>query len=266
MQRKQLLLVFIVIVLFSVLGNSILAKEKEQKVKGDLTLPKNVFSIAKANTFPNSLTEIEEVEPSEFTKSLLATTDVPVNNPVFIRLLNESFVRPSILSVGYKAEIYLGRWPLSYESQSSSIIWDYLAINENELNNVNGDVTQELRYNQQSEREIKGALTNKIADADMIKTMMLKSLKAKTNLPLAFSWKVGNNTKLNNFYHVPPQKNGKLKAYAPAINEKGQVTFGEVYVQISGKEVTLEVKNVTKQRIGAWLPIQDHVALSFTLH
>lgn len=263
MNKKYIAILFMFITMLIVSSPQFSAKEiKENK---DLTLPKNVISIAKTNTFPNANTEIEEIEPSEFTKNLLEATNVKINNPELVKILNESFVRPSPLAFGYRAEIYLGRWPLYYESQNSSIIWDYQHINENELNNLGGDSVQELRYVQQTEKEVKGALTNKIDHPDMIKTMMMQALKEKTNLPLAFTTKVGANTKLNNYYHVPAKKLGILKAYAPAINEKGQVTFGEVYVQFTGKNVSLTIKNVSKQGIGAWIPIQDHVALSFTL-
>lgn len=262
---KKLKLTFVFIFMMVLLSLSSFTFAKEETEQKGLTLPKNIISITKSNTFPNSFEETEEIEPSEFTKALIATTDIKVNNPIFIRLLNESFVRPSPIAFGYRAEIYLGRWPLHYESQDSSIIWDYQQINENELNNVSGDVVQELRYIQQEEREVKGALTNKIDHATMIKTMMLQSLEEKTNLPLAFTTKVGANTKLNNFYNVPAKKVGILKAFTPAMNEKGQVTFGEVYVKFSGKNVSLHVKNVTKQGIGAWIPIQDHVSLSFSL-
>src|SRR5699024_3101055 len=124
---------------------------------------------------------------------------------------------------------------------------------------------QELKYNQKEEQKIKGALTNKISDSSMVKQMMLETSKKETKLPLSFSTVIGKNTKLENIYHVPKEKTGTLHAYAPAVNEKGKVIFGEVYVRLKGSEKEIEIRNVTKQGIGAWIPIQDHVSFSFQL-
>ncbi|MYL61695.1 hypothetical protein GLW20_29810, partial [Virgibacillus halodenitrificans] len=68
-----------------------------------------------------------------------------------------------------------------------------------------------------------------------------------------------------NSYNVPVKKLGKLESFAPAVNEKGQVTFGEVYLELKGSKKALVIKNVTKQGIGAWIPIQDHVSFSYSL-
>src|SRR5699024_12180460 len=137
--------------------------------------------------------------------------------------------------------------------------------NENEMNNIGGKDIQELQYYKNKEKEIKGALTNKISNTSIVKKMMLESSKQKTNLPLSFTTKIGRNTKLDNIYEVPEDNSGLLETYAPAINEKGKVIYGEVYVRLRGRSKELEVKNLTKQGIGAWIPIQDHVALSFQL-
>ena len=240
-------------------------KEKKEKEEESFTLPKNVLSISKVNTFPNTAEDDEVIEPSDTTKSLLDEIDIPIENPDLIKLLNESVIQPSPIAFGYRANIYLGRWALNYKSENTSVIWDYQLINENELNNVGGNEVQEIRYIQQEEMEVKGALTNKIDHPEVIKRMVLKKAKEKTNLPLSFSTVVGANTKLDNYYHVPEKKTGYLYGYAPAINETGQITFGEVYIQLKGSGKQLEIKNVTKQGIGAWIPIQDHVSLSFQL-
>src|SRR5699024_12214968 len=102
-------------------------------------------------------------------------------------------------------------------------------------------------------------LRSKISNTNIVKKMMLEGSKQKTKLPLSFTTKSGRNTKLDNIYEVPEDKSGLLETYAPAINEKGKVIFGEVYVRLRGTSKEIEIKNVTKQGIGAWIPIQDHV-------
>lgn len=243
-------------------------KEETKENKNEeqsLTLPKNVLSIMKANTFPNASEEMTIVEPSSFTKELLEGVNEPIENPEIIKILNESSVKTTPFSLGYDADIYLGRWPLYYKSESSSIIWDYEHVNTNELNNKNSDEGQEIKYIQEKEREVKGALMNKIENPDMIKKLILQKTKSKADFSVAFSTKVGANTKLNEIYNVGAKKNGTLDAYIPAVNEKGQVIYGDIYVRSKGSKVTLDVKNVTKHGIGAWIPIQDHIALTYTV-
>lgn len=262
--RKIMMLLFVVLLtLFS--AQISFAAEKGKDKDKEFSVPKNVLSISKTNTFPNITEDVEIIEPSKETKALLKTTDQPIENPDLISLLNETTIKPSPISFGYRASIYLGRWPLYYQSEETSVIWDYQLINKNELNNIDGDTVQELQYNQKEEREIKGALTNKISEANMVKQMMQETSKQKTKLPLSFTTVIGKNTKLENFYHVPQDKTGILDAYTPAVNEKGKVTFGEVYVTLKGSDKEIEIKNITKQGIGAWIPIQDHVSFSFHL-
>lgn len=240
-------------------------QEKQEKKEESFNLPKNVLSLEKENTFPNTTEDTEVIEPSDATKELLDEIDIEIKNPDLIKLLNESTINPSPLAIGYRANVYLGRWPLNYQSENTSVNWDYQAINENKLNNVGGDEVQETRYVQQEQKEIKGALTNKIESPNTIKKMILQTAKDKTDLSLSFTTVFGKNTKLDNYYNVPVKKTGFLKAYSPAINEKGKVTFGEVYINLKGHTKSIEIKNVTKQGIGAWIPIQDHVSLSFQL-
>src|SRR5690625_467997 len=254
-------LVFVSFPLFEVSAE----KEKE-KEKDKLNLPKNVLSIMKTNTFPNPSEEMTVVEPSPFTKQLLEELDRPIENPEIVKLLNESLVKTTPFTLGYHAEIFLGRWPLYYDSQNSSVIWDYQLINENELNNRNSNEVAEIRYLQQKDYEVKGALMNKVEHPEMIKRLMLQKTKSKSSLPLSFSTKVGKNTKLTNFYNVPAKKKGILKVYVPAINEKGKIIYGDVFLQSKGTSVSLEIKNITKHGVGAWIPIQDHVFFSYTTH
>lgn len=262
---KVFSLILLTFLLINISHHIVLAEKNKEKDENKVSLPKNVLPIVKSNTFPNPAEESTIVEPSEFTKELLDEVDISIENPNIIKMLNESQIKTTRFTFGFHAEVFLGRWPLYYESENTSVIWDYQLINENELNNRNGNEVEKMHYLQHKDKEVKGALMNKITDADMVKTMILQKAKQKSALPLSFSTKVGANTKLNNFYHVPVKQIGILQAYVPAINEKGQVVYGDVYIQSKGSNVTLQVKNVTKHGIGAWIPIQDHVSFSFVL-
>ncbi|HLR80857.1 MAG TPA: YfkD family protein [Bacillota bacterium] len=240
-------------------------KPKEKQPNEDYTIPDHVLNISKENTFPNSSEDQEVVEPSKLTKSFMEEIDVPIENPNLIKLLNETTLKPSPIAIGYRGMIFLGRWPLNYKSMATTINWEYQQINTNELNNFGSDVKQILRYNQQEQKEVKGALTSKIVHPDEVKQMMLLKAQDKTNLPLSYRTVVGKNTKKDHSYHVPVKKHGYLHAHVPAVNEKGQMTFGEVYIELKGTKKSIVVKNVTKQGIGAWIPIHDHISFTFQL-
>lgn len=266
MNRKSVYqFVFIVMVCLLLFPLNSFAAEKK-KSKDDFKVPNHALNISKDNTFPNSTEDQEIVEPSKATKELIEDVDVPIKNPDLIKMLNETTVKPSFMAVGYRGMIYLGRWPVNYKSQETTINWEYQQINENELNNVGGDQNQKVSYIQKEQKEVEGALTNKISEPDQVKKMMLQKAKDKTKLPLAYKTVIGKNTKKENTYSVPTEKAGTLKAYAPAVSEKGQVTFGEVYLELKGSKKSIVIKNVTKQGIGAWAPIQDYVSFAFNLH
>jgi len=264
---KRITSAFIVFVLS--LSIPFIASAEEEKIKekdkDPYEIPNHVLDISKENTYPNSTEDQEVIEPSKLTKELIEELDLSIENPELIKMLNETTLNPSPIAIGYRGMVYLGRWPLNYKSTETNINWEYQQINENELNNMSGDTDQEMNYVQQKEKEIKGALTNKIANPAQIKKMMLLQSKEKTKLPLSYNTVIGKNTKKKNSYNVSPDKYGRLTAYAPAVNEKGQVTFGEVYIKLKGSKKSIEIKNVTKQGIGAWIPIQDHVSFSFQL-
>lgn len=238
------------------------ADEKKAEKENKFDVPSHVVDISKENTFPNSTEDEEVIEPSELTKELLESTDVSISNPNLIKMLNESSIDPSPIGFGYRGMVFLGRWPLHYQSDDTNINWEYQKINLNELNNIGGNEAQKLSYNQQAQKEVKGALTNKITNPDDVKQMIIMQAKQETKLPLSYSTTIGAATKKENSYNVPPKKYGYLHSYAPAVNEKGKVTFGEVYIQLKGTKKSLVIKNVTKQGIGAWIPIQDHVSFS----
>lgn len=264
MKNKIKLLSFVLIVMMFVFPLMISAKEKEEKKKA-FDVPGHALNISKENTFPNSSEDQEVIEPSKLTKELIDQIEIPIENPDLIKLLNETSLKPSPLAIGYRGEVYLGRWALNYESIETTINWEFQQINENELNNIGGDSPQIMHYNQMEKKEIQGALTNKITNPTNIKDMMLMKTIDKTKLPLSFQTVIGENTKKDQEYNIPAEKQGYLKAYAPAVNEKGQATFGEVYIKLTGAKKSIIIKNVTKQGIGAWIPIQDYVSLSFQL-
>ncbi|MFD1360737.1 YfkD famly protein [Lentibacillus salinarum] len=262
--NKQLYIMVLMALVLLIPVNG-LAEEKEEKDDDAFEVPSHVLNISKENTYPNSTEDQEVVEPSELTKELIDGVDIPIENPDLIKTLNETSINPSPISFGYRGMVYIGRWPLNYKSDETNINWEYQKINSNELNNIGGESDQKMQYNQQEKKEIKGALTNKIANPDDIKKMMLLQAKDKIDLPLAYTTVIGQNTEKENSYNVPVKKHGELKAYAPAVNERGQVTFGEVYFQLKGNKKSIVIQNVTKQGIGAWIPVQDHVSFSFQL-
>ncbi|HEX6593021.1 MAG TPA: YfkD family protein [Bacillota bacterium] len=263
---KLIMALFVFMYVLAVPDFSFAEEKKQKKKQADAyTLPDYVLNISKENTFPNSTEDQEIVEPSKLTKSFMEDVDIPIENPELIKLLNETSLKPSPIGIGYRGMVFLGRWPLNYKSLETTVNWEYQQINTNELNNIGSNVKQILRYNQHEQKEIKGALTNKIVHPDEVKRMMLVKAQKKTKLPLSYSTVIGKSTKKGQSYNVPVNKHGYLHAHAPAVNEKGEMTFGEVYIQLKGTKKTIVIKNVTKQGIGAWIPIQDHITFTFQL-
>lgn len=254
-----MILTFSILFSFASVGS---AKETEQKKTG-FEIPSHVLDISKENTYPNETEDYEQIEPSDETKELFENAKITIDNADLIEMLNETNIKPSPIAIGYRGMIYLGRWPLNYESLETTVNWEFHSINKNEMNNKDGDTAQQINYIQQENKEVKGILTNKIANTDTVRRMMIEKAEAKTSLPLSYQVMVGKNTTKPNAYHVPAQKNGILEAYLPAVNEKGEVTFGEVYIELKGAKKQLVIKNVTKQGIGAWIPVQNHVSFSF---
>lgn len=226
-------------------------------------IPASVVDISKENTYPNPTQDLPQLQPSEFSKSLLRTSEIPIENPNLIRMFNETSVSNAPLAVGYRAKIYLGQWPLNYESSETTVNWEYQQINRNFYDNRGSRTFFQLRYNQEAQRIVQGGLTANIRGADDVKKMMLLKAMEKTQLPLSFQTVVGYATKYNRVYNIAPKRLGYLYTYAPAVNEKGKVTFGEVYLVLKGNQRKLMIKNVTSQGIGAWIPVQDRVSFGF---
>lgn len=234
-------------------------KAKQQTYK----IPSSVQNISKENTYPNPTQDLPYLEPSDLAHELIKSSNVKIENPDLIKILNESSISNAPLAFGYRAKIYLGEWPLNYESMETTTNWEYQKINTNFYDNRSGKNTHKIYYNQEMQRRVKGGLTANIAGSEDVKKMMLLKAMKKTNLPLAFDTIVGMGTKKEQVYNIPPKKLGYLYAYTPAVNEKGKVTYGEVYLVLKGNKKSIEVKNVTSQGIGAWIPVQDHVSFGF---
>lgn len=226
-------------------------------------LPSSVIDISKENTYPNPTQNLPYLQPSELAKQLLQSANVKIENPELIRLLNESSISSTPFAIGYEATIYLGQWPLNYESTETSTNWEYQKVNINFIDNRGGKTAARLTYRQEMQKQVRGGLTASIPNEEDVKKMMLLTAMKKTNLPLSFSTWIGIGTKKEQAYNVPPKKLGYLYAYAPAVNEKGKVTYGEVYIVLKGKKKSIVVKNVTSQGIGAWIPVQDRLSFAF---
>ncbi|WLV25417.1 YfkD family protein [Aciduricibacillus chroicocephali] len=248
---------------FLIISVALMAAPAAVSAKDNFKMPNHVLNISKENTFPNPAADQEVVEPSKETKELLESSEVKIENPELVRMLNETTIKPSPVAIGYRAEIYLGHWALGYKSAETSVNWQYRKINMNELRNYDSEKTQKLQYMQKTEAKVKGALTNQINHADDVRKMMLLKAKKKTKLPLAEQAVFGKGTRTSNEYAVPVEKIGQLSAYGAAVNERGEAQFGEVYLVLKGSKKHLVAKNVTKQGIGGWIPVQDHI--SFTM-
>lgn len=235
----------------------------KQEEKAKYTIPGSVMNITKENTYPNPTEDLPLLQPSDLTKDLISTSKVKIENPDLIRMLNETTINSTPFALGYRAIVYLGEWPLNYESTETSPNWEYQKINTNYYDNRGGKSPYQIHYVQEQQKTVKGGLTAKIKNAEDVQKMMMLTAAKKTGLPLAFETIVGAGTKKDQIYNIQPKRLGYLYGYAPAINEKGKVTFGEVYLMLKGNKKLIVVKNVTSQGIGAWIPIQDHVSFGF---
>ncbi|MFC7393930.1 YfkD family protein [Scopulibacillus cellulosilyticus] len=237
-------------------------KVPENKMNA-VQVPKSVVDISKQNTYPNPSHDVPQLQPSQLTKTLLKTAKLKIENPTLVKVLNESNIHPSKLSIGYHARIFLGKWPLSYESNKTTVNWEYKKINDEKIDNLGGNETKKFNYNQDKEMKVNGGLTARVPNQKEVKKMVLMKAAEKTNLPISFSTIVGKGTKIDRVYHVEPKIVGHIYGYVPAVNEKGKITYGEVYLVLDGGKKYLEVKNIVQQGIGAWIPVQDHLSLRY---
>ena len=103
-------------------------------------VPPSVKNITKENTYPNSTQDLPTLEPSDLTKKLIDSSKEKIENPDLIRMLNESSINSTPFALGYRAIVYLGQWPLNYESTETSPNWEYQKINTNYYDNRGGKV------------------------------------------------------------------------------------------------------------------------------
>ncbi|MFC7373606.1 YfkD family protein [Fictibacillus iocasae] len=237
--------------------------KQEPKQEAAVKVPNSVVNISKENTYPNSAQDIPYLEPSKLAKDMLKTSNVRITNPELIRLLNESSISASKVAFWYRARIFLGQYPLSYQSTKTSVNWEYQQANTNRLDNRGGKGSAVLSYSQVTHKRVTGGLTAHIPNEEAVKKMMIISASQKTELPLAFQTNIGAATKKNIPYNIAPKQVGLLYSYVPAVNERGRVAYGEVYIVLKGGKRKIEVQNVTQQGIGAWIPVQDHLSFRF---
>ncbi|OLO25595.1 hypothetical protein BTR23_24560 [Alkalihalophilus pseudofirmus] len=258
---RKVSLCILILFLFSLPLNGLAEENKGEEKKAKI--PDYVLDISKDNTYPNPTQDLPYLQPSELTQELLDSAEVTIANPELIRLLNESSINNSKTALLFKASIYLGQWPLNYESGETNVNWEYNKVNTNYVDNRGGRSPQKLTYTQDQQKKISGGLTAEVPNSEEVKKMMMIKAAEKTGLPLAFDTVIGYGTKKGQVYKIAPKNVGYLYAYVPAANEKGKVTYGEVYLTIKNGKRKIEVKNVTQQGIGAWIPVQDHLSFKF---
>lgn len=260
MRKTCFAVVFILCIAMSL--PTVQAKEKD-KHANKVNIPDYVMDISKENTYPNPTQDLPQLQPSAMAQELLESTDTTIENPTLIHMLNESHINTSIATLGFNAKIFLGKWPLSYHSQATNTNWQYRQVNQNKKDNRGDQEPKKIYYQQKKEKKVSGGLTADITKGDEVKKMMIMRAADKTGLPLAFQTVIGQGTKKERVYKVPPKKIATLNGYVPAVNEKGKVTYGEVYLTLTGNKMQLDIKNITYQGIGAWIPIQDHLSLKY---
>ncbi len=263
MKRHQIVLMVFILLSLIAIPTAGMASKKEDSKEIGVEVPSSVINISKENTFSNSAPDLPRLQPSSFAKDLLESSKIEIENPKLIRMLNESAVTKSPLSFGTRATIYLGEWPLNYKSQETTPNWQYQKVNTNFYDNRGGTKNYQIHYVQEVQKVIKGGLTAKVVQMEDVQKMMQQKAFNKIQLPLAFETVIGVGTKHHQLYNIPMAQTGYLYAYAPAVHEKGSLTFGEVYLVLKGSKHRIVVKNVTSQEIGAWIPIQDHLSFSF---
>ncbi|PLR76935.1 hypothetical protein CU633_13610 [Bacillus sp. V3-13] len=265
--KKYLSLLFIFLISISIFLPTALAEKEKGKAaqpqQSKYIIPGAVMNITKENTYPNPAQDMPFLQPSELTQKLVHSTKIKIENPELIRMLNETTINSTPFAVGYRAVIYLGQWPLNYESTETAPNWEYQKINTNYFDNRGGNTPYQMHYVQEAQKVVKGGLTAKVPNAEEVKEMMLVKATKKTNLPLSFETIVGAGTKKDQIYNIPANRLGYLYAHASAVNEKGKVTYGEVYIMLKGNKKKLVIKNIVSQGIGAWIPVQDHVSFTF---
>lgn len=80
--------------------------QRRLPVQKPFKVPNSVVSISKENTYPNASQDQPMLQPSKLAKELLDTSEINIENPHLIKMLNESSVSGSPLAIGYRATIF----------------------------------------------------------------------------------------------------------------------------------------------------------------
>lgn len=252
-----------ILIAFIYTGNppSVFADKKEKAL--EQRMPASVKNIARENTFLNEEEELSELQPSRLTKELLSTSQTKITNPSLVRMLNESAIKKSPFAFGARMSVFLGEWPLAYHSKETDANWEYQKINTNFYDNRAGKINYQIHYVQETHKVVKGGLSAKLPKTEEVQQMILKEAIDKTGWPLAYTTAVGAGTKQDEVYNVPPKTAGYLYGFAPAVHERGTITYGEVYLVVTGWKRAIVVKNVSSKPISAWIPVKNHVSFSY---
>lgn len=252
-----------ILIAFIYTTNPQAAFAKKEEAAFNQKMPASVKNIARENTFLNEEEELAELQASELTKELLSTSQAKITNPSLVRLLNESAIKKSPFAFGARMSVFLGEWPLAYHSKETSANWEYQKINTNFYDNRAGKKNYQIHYVQEAHKVVKGGLSAKLPRTEEVQQMILKEAIGKTGWPLAYSTAVGAGTKQNDVYNVSPRTAGYLYGFAPAVHERGTITYGEVYLVVSGWKRAIVVKNVSSKPVSAWIPVKNHVSFSY---
>lgn len=228
MKWQRILLVFLLILLSA--SPSAMANNKvDQSVKKmeQVKIPSHVLDIAKENTYPNPTQDLPYLQPSEFTQKIIKTSKVKIENPNLIRMLNETSVNNSPFSLGLRATIYLGEWPLNYDSIETAPNWQYQKINTNYFDNRGGKTNYKIHYVQESQKAVRGGLTAKVAKSEDVRKMMLLKAMEKTQLPLSFDTIIGAGTKKITITMYQLSDSGICMAMHPLLMKKEKLRMGK---------------------------------------
>ena len=243
---------------FSFLGmpQEVFSKEKIQ-------VPDYVVDISKDNTYNLKKIASKEVKPNEMTKHILEKSRVEIENPFLIQMLNKNRMKNAPFAIGYRAEIYLGEWPIAYHSQNTNVNWYYQKVNINYMDNQSEQKVVCMSYEQEANKEVRGGVTTQLQRMEDVQRMIEVQARKKTGLPLSFYTVVGAGTKGRGLYHVPAKHLGYLTAYVPAIHEEGEVTYAKVYLQPNGNQRRVCLRAINQKKVNAWIPIENHIAFGF---
>lgn len=153
---KRIVAVAMLILLFCASASS-LSYAKEETKETPFMIPQSVLSISKENTYKNPTQDLPYLQPSDLAKQLLESTEETIENPDLIRIMNESSIQFAKLGFAMKASIYLGEWPLAYESEGTEVNWEYQKVNTNYIDNRGGNAPKVMSYNQEQQKKITGA-------------------------------------------------------------------------------------------------------------